>query len=72
MGHNEQRKIERGEESDGGGNIKCIIIGCCVHVVPVSGFCQDLLSLNTDSFVSEYSAHVTCVSFVAQSVLLSN
>lgn len=65
VGHNEQSKIEKWEESDGGGNIKCIITGCCVHVVPVSGFCQD-------SFVSEYSDHVTCVSFVAQSVLLPN
>ncbi len=70
-GHNEPERMETREQSDGGGNINCIITGCCVHVVPVSGFCQDLLSVTRLFQNIHFISHVSRVSIVAQSVLLA-
>ena len=66
-------RAERGEERRGEWRRRqykvhhyWLLCPCCASFRFLSGL------VVTDSFVSEYSAHVTCVSFVAQSVLLPN
>ena len=68
VGHNEQSRERRGEWRRRQYKVHhyWLLCPCCASFRFLSGL------VVTDSFVSEYSAHVTCVSFVAQSVLLPN